>query len=69
MIDEMSLDVPCPGCGHEVVEDGSRLKTDPELVCPACGNAFLVDVDQLARELEEADKKLSETGGTTRIGN
>lgn len=65
-LDDASIGLPCPKCGHEIQETIGRLKNDPDITCPACNTVIGIDAAQLRGGLEEAEESLSDLERTLR---
>jgi DNA-directed RNA polymerase subunit RPC12/RpoP len=65
-LDDASLALPCPKCGHEIQETVGRLKNDPDITCPACSTVISIDSTQLRGGLEQAQESLNELDRTFR---
>ncbi|RLK45965.1 hypothetical protein [Cupriavidus plantarum] len=65
-LDDASIDLPCPKCGHEIQETIGRLKNDPDLICPACKTVIAIDAAQLRGGMDEAQQSLDDLERTFR---
>lgn len=57
-----TLNIPCPGCGHESKQEVRRLQAEPAFHCGNRGHLVHVDLDYFA----PLDAKLSEQGAQIR---
>jgi|DEB19_MinimDraft_2_1074335.scaffolds.fasta_scaffold12976_2 uncharacterized Zn finger protein len=60
VLDNDTIEVPCPNCGHKLKERIAKLKTNPKLTCRSCSTAFVVDAKQLKVATEKVDKALAD---------
>jgi hypothetical protein len=66
LVDEMTVPIKCPKCGHETEQSLARLKDDPILICPSCGDTFKIEssgtMGKVADELDEIDRLIDKIG-------
>lgn len=60
MFDTASIDIPCPGCGHETSQKVAWLKTHDEFTCAGCGSTVRVDAKQFRTGLKTVEKSLAD---------
>lgn len=63
ILDESSIEVPCPHCGNKFSERLGKLKTNPKLTCPSCGGSISINADQAGRagrELKKVDDAVAD---------
>lgn len=60
VLDNDTVDVPCPHCGRKLTERVSKLKASPQLTCRHCGGVFNVDAKQFKAATEKVDKALAD---------
>lgn len=60
ILDNDTIEVPCPHCGRKLKERIGKLKTSPHLTCPGCGGGIDVNARQLKTATEKVDKQLAD---------
>jgi len=60
ILDNDTVDVPCPHCGKKLKERVAKLKTSPHLTCRHCGQGFDVDAKQFKAATEKVDKAVAD---------
>ena len=60
ILDNDTVDVPCPHCGKKLTQRVAKLKTNPHLTCRHCGQGFDVDPKQFKATLEKVDKAVAD---------
>lgn len=64
-----TLNIPCPGCGHESKQEVRRLQEEPIFQCGNCGHQVSVDLDYLGAldaKLAELDAQVRKLFGKAR---
>lgn len=61
VLDEQTIDIPCPHCGHKLSQPIGQLKTVSKLTCSACGGSFDLDASELRRVLKKSEAQLAKT--------
>lgn len=49
VLDDATIDVPCPHCQHTIKERLGKLKLHPRITCPKCRRTSDVKAEQLQR--------------------
>lgn len=60
ILDNNTVDIPCPHCSKKLSERIGKLKTNPKLTCRFCQGVFTVDADQLRATTQKVDKALTD---------
>lgn len=60
ILDDASIDIPCPQCGKETSKSIGWIKANQEFACPGCGNTIRLDSEAAIRELQKADNALDD---------
>ena len=60
VLDNETIDIPCPNCGRKLRELVGKLKTSPKLTCRHCSTAFDVNAKQFKAATEKVDKSLAD---------
>ncbi len=69
MLDDQSIELACPHCGHKIKERIGKLKTNPKLICGGCHKTIDIKADQMRSEIAKVEKALAEFTRTLgRIG-
>jgi len=57
-LDEASINIPCPQCGHTFGRSVGWIKRHTEFACPGCGAA--IDAKQFVSEFKKVDKSIAD---------
>lgn len=64
--DKLSIDIPCPKCGHKFKQSFAELERNPDVSCPACGQHIKIEADaglkSAKKSLDEFDKAIRNFG-------
>jgi len=54
MVENVELDITCPGCGHKNVTTIRKLKAHPALACSKCNELLDIDIEELIGAVQKA---------------
>lgn len=57
-LDAQTIDIPCPGCGHQMAEQIGRLKRNPTLHCPRCHQTVDVEAGELTQAIDNIQREV-----------
>lgn len=59
LLDDSSIEIPCPHCGAKITERLGKLKTNPKLTCGKCRGIIQISADKLRQEADKVDKAVA----------
>lgn len=59
LLDNETIEFPCPHCRREVSETIAKLKRNPKLTCRACRQDFTVNANQLRAAIQNIEQSLA----------
>jgi transcription elongation factor Elf1 len=60
LLDDQTIELACPNCGHKFKERIDRLKANPKLTCAGCATAINIDANQMSAEMAKVEKSLAD---------
>lgn len=67
MLNDQSIELACPHCGHKRSETIGKLKTNPKLTCTRCKGVISIDANQMRAEITKVEQALAKLQRT--LGN
>ena len=65
--DDVTIDSPCPGCGHNTVLKLNDILAMKEYTCENCKEVVAIDAAELKAGLEKIDKELLDLLGDPKL--
>lgn len=59
-LDDQSIELTCPSCGHKFTEKIGRLKTNPKITCASCNTVIDIKANQFTTQIAKAEKSFAE---------
>lgn len=59
LLDNQTIDIDCPACGHKSRKTVGWLKAHRDFAC-ACGQTIHIEADQFRREIAKVDKAVDD---------
>lgn len=56
ILNDQTIELACPHCGHKLKERIGKLKTNAKLICTKCKVGFSIDANDLRREVTKVEK-------------
>jgi len=60
ILDDQSVDIPCPNCGHDNRRKIRWLKANKILICAACRERIHLESKQFLRSVKDAEKAVDD---------
>ena len=59
-IDNNTILIPCPKCGHKTAHTVAELNTDPKIPCPSCGSILAIKAEGLRAATKGVDQAIAD---------
>ena len=60
MLDDQSIELACPHCGHKLSQTIGKLETNPKLTCTKCRGVISIDANQMRSQISKVEKSLAD---------
>ncbi len=62
ILNDSTIDLPCPGCGHETPKTIGWLKRHKEYQCAGCKETVNLDTGNLMKEIRKVENEFRKLG-------